>query len=251
VGDNLRVTPSEDDLRAWDSVADRYAELIGTPQDSFWRRLSPFLTRWMPPPGSRVLDLGCGHGWLADLLTRSELDVVGVDGSEVLIDQARQRRPDLQFEVHDLTAGLPASIHGTFDLVVSHMVLMDMPTISTLLRDTTKVLSPGGVMVSTFLHPSFFRQQPVYEPFRHRQVTGYLEHEQWWVDSFGGHRHYHRPLSWYVRQFATAGMTIVDLDEPETLPHHDRPRTEWSEDEAWFATVPTMLSLATVAKGSQ
>lgn len=203
----------------------------------------------MVPPGSRVLDLGCGHGWLAELLSRNGLDVVGVDGSGVLIEQARQRCPHLQFEVHDLTTGLPTTIGGPFDLVVSHMVLMDMPAISKLLHDVAAMMTPGAIMASTMLHPSFFHQQPLYEPLRHRQVTGYLEHEQWWVDSFGGHRHYHRPLSWYVRQFAGAGMAIVDLDEPASLPHHHRPRDQWSEDESWFASIPTMLSLATRVTG--
>ncbi|MBO0842863.1 MAG: hypothetical protein J2O46_06735, partial [Nocardioides sp.] len=66
---------------------------------------------------------------------------------------------------------------------------------------------------------AFFQQRPVYDQERHRRVTGYLAHEEWWVDSFGGHRPNRRPLAWYVQQLRDAGLVIVDLDEPPSLPH--------------------------------
>ena len=37
---------------------------------------------------------------------------------------------------------------------------------------------------------------------------------------------------------------VVDLDEPPSLPAHGRPEHEWTDDERWFATLPTMLSFA-------
>lgn len=38
----------------------------------------------------RVLDVGCGEGWLARELSRSGIPVLGVDGSETLIERARE-----------------------------------------------------------------------------------------------------------------------------------------------------------------
>lgn len=238
------MNDSSDDLRSWDAAAAHYASMVGTADDSFWRRFEPFLSRYAPSGKGRVLDAGCGHGWLADHLAVRGAEVVGVDGSAELVEQARRRRPDLRFETYDLTLGLPPGVKGPFDLVVAHMVLMDMPSISALLRDVAKALAPGGVLVTTMLHPSFFNQEPVAEPFRHRQVTGYLEHQEWWIESFGGHRHYHRALAWYVQQFRDAGLAIVDMDEPASLPTHRGFEADWSEHERWFANIPTMLSLA-------
>jgi SAM-dependent methyltransferase len=198
----------------------------------------------MPSGTPSVLDLGCGHGWLARLLANRGARVVGVDGSAELVAQARAQHPGLRFEVADLTVGLPSGLPGPFDLVVSHMVLMDLPVLDRMLADVATTLTEGGVLVATILHPSFFRQQPVYGEVRHRRVTGYLEHERWWIDSFGGHRHYHRPLAWYVQRLRDAGLAVVDMDEPQTLPHHCAPEDEWTDDERWFATIPTMLSFA-------
>lgn len=235
---------SAEDLAAWDRSAHAYASLLGGPEDSFRRRFEPFLARWLPASAPTVLDLGCGHGWLAGALAARGARVVGVDGSAELVARARADHPGLRFEVGDLTAGLPAALTGPFDVVVSHMVLMDLPVLDTVLADVASRLAPGGVLVASILHPAFFRQQPVLDGERHRRVTGYLAHEEWWIDTFGGHRHYHRPLAWYVQQLRDAGLVVVDLDEPPTLPAHDRPAAAWTDDERWFASIPTMLSLA-------
>lgn len=232
------------DLAAWDRSARTYAAAMGGPGDSFRRRFEPFLDRWLPAGTPDVLDLGCGHGWLTALLAERGARAVGVDGSAELVALARHAHPALAFEVADLTAGLPRTLPGPFDVVVSHMVLMDLPVLDRLLADVAARLTDDGVLVATILHPAFFRQQPVYDDVRHRRVTGYLEHEEWWIEGFGGHRHYHRPLAWYVQRLAAAGLVLLDLDEPPTLPTHTAGEDAWTDDERWFATIPTMLSFA-------
>lgn len=232
------------DIAAWDSAAERYAATVGRGDDSFSRRFEPLLARWTPERGSRVLDLGCGHGWLAGALVAKGLIVDAVDASNALIDRARRNHPEVNFGVRDLACGLGGDWRGPYKLVVSHMVLMDLPRIDRLLADVASRLDEDGVVAATILHPSFFHQQPVYEGERHRRVTGYLDHEEWWIETFGGHRHYHRPLSWYVQQLRRAGLAVIDLEEPPTLPHEPVPESEWTDDQRWFAKIPTMLFFA-------
>ncbi len=119
----------------------------------------------------------------------------------------------------------------------------DSPTSATI----SDALYPDGVFVFSILHPCFFDQAPVQDPDTgewHRHVRGYLEHEQRWITSFGGHTHYHRPLSWYVDRLAAYGLAVTGLHEPATLPAHRRPTTQWSAYERWFATIPTMIAVA-------
>jgi SAM-dependent methyltransferase len=172
--------------------------------------------------------------------------VIAVDGTAALAEIARSRYPDLDVRVHDLTVGLLADL-PVFDRVVAHMVLMDLPDLDPLLAGVAARLRPDAVFVLSILHPSFFGSEVVRDPAtgrHHRCVTAYLEHEQRWVDSFGGHVHYHRPLSWYVERLTAHGLVVTRLHEPATLPQHTRPTAQWTPHERWFATIPTMLATA-------
>jgi SAM-dependent methyltransferase len=239
---------SRDDLTRWDGVAAQYAATVGGEVDSFYRRFSPFLWDQLGDTnlaGKRVLDLGCGHGWLASILTDHGADVVGIDGSEALIKKARADYPGIEFEVHDLTEPLPKSI-GLVDAVIAHMVLMDVPDIDQIMASVADVVPPGGLFLFTILHPSFFNQPVVAKGDDQwvREVTGYLAECQWTVTSFGGHTHYHRPLARYVQSAAAHNLVVTGLDEPPSLPIEPLPESEWDQYQKWFSSIPTMLSIA-------
>ncbi|HEX6683849.1 MAG TPA: class I SAM-dependent methyltransferase [Candidatus Limnocylindrales bacterium] len=236
-----------DDIGLWDKAADRYAQQVDGANDSFYRRLSPFLWQTLGDvTGQRLLDLGCGHGWLAEQLRLAGATVTGIDGSVELLRHARTAYPHIGFIAHDLTTGLPRPAQ-TYDGVVAHMVLMDLPDLGSLIADVGACLTRDGVFVFSILHPSFFGQTPVEDATtgeRYRRVTGYLHHERRWITSFGGHHHYHRPLSWYVDLLARNDLVVTGLHEPPTLPAHLNPEAEWTGYERWFAGIPTMLAIS-------
>ena len=237
---------SDRDIQLWNLAADQYTDHVTGTEDSFYRRLHPFLWRTLGEvSGHRVLDLGCGHGWLAEQLRLAGGHVTGIDGSTALLQHARATYPTITFTAHDLTTGLPRPLQ-TYHAVVAHMVLMDLPHLQPLVADIRDSLTEDGVFVFSLLHPSFFAQSPIEDPTgeRYRKVTGYLHHEQRWITSFGGHHHYHRPLSWYIQLLTSNGLAVTGLHEPPTLPPHTKPDSEWTDYERWFATIPTMLAVA-------
>lgn len=238
---------SEDDLLRWDAATAAYVQQVTGTGDSFYRRLAPFLwDRIGDVRGLGLLDLGCGHGWLTDLFRQAGAQVTGVDGSAALLAEATDRYPGIAFVQHDLATGLPQP-SAQYDRIVSHMVLMDIPELDALMADIAAALKPGGVMVFTILHPAFFSREIVDGgpgDERYRKVTGYLDHETRWIESFGGHRHYHRPLSWYVDLICRNGMVVTGLHEPPTLPSTDIPVNEWTDYQRWFSTIPTMLAVS-------
>jgi SAM-dependent methyltransferase len=81
----------------------------------FLRRLLP---HWQSELGLRtVLDLGCGVGYFSAMLQELGFQVVGIDGREENIAQARERFPAIDFRVAD--AEDPALIAlGKFDFVL-------------------------------------------------------------------------------------------------------------------------------------
>jgi hypothetical protein len=143
--------------------------------------------------------------------------------------------------------GVPArrQYSGTRGMLVPPAT--ELPRIDRLLADVAAALVPTGMFLCSILHPCFFGQAPTHDPQTdtwYRRVTGYLAPEQRWVDSFGGHTHYHRPLSWYIQQITGHGLVVTALHEPPTLPERPKPPTDWDAYERWFSTIPTMLVLA-------
>jgi SAM-dependent methyltransferase len=88
----------------------------------------------------RVLDIGCGSGWLAQALRRQGHHVVGVD---LRHEDGVEQRTD-QFVRADLDHGLPAEVDSEFDVVIAADVLEHVRDSERLLRDAVTRLAPDG-----------------------------------------------------------------------------------------------------------
>ena len=85
----------------WDRVADDW-ELQGGDEGDSNRRLNSDPVLWKlagEVRGMRVLDVGCGTGYLSRQLNDSGAHVTGVDLSARMIDIARRKHPDITFHV--------------------------------------------------------------------------------------------------------------------------------------------------------
>ncbi len=85
--------------------------------DDGWltEREAAIVDEYFAEPG-RVLDVGCGTGRTTRPLADRGHDVVGIDVSERMVAQARERHPDLTFRVDDATD--LAFADGSFDYVL-------------------------------------------------------------------------------------------------------------------------------------
>lgn len=54
-----------------------------------------------PKKGEYILDLGCGTGDLSYKLHKLGVNVLGIDNSENMVEQAKKKYPNLKFEVQD------------------------------------------------------------------------------------------------------------------------------------------------------
>lgn len=112
-------------------------------------------------PPSRILDLGCSGGLLAERLRQRGHHVVGVDAEAV---PGVHERTDGFFEA-DLSAGLPEGVGGGYDVVIAGDVIEHLPRPLDLLHEARAALRPGGQLLLSV--PNFTHWYP-----RVRLLTG-------------------------------------------------------------------------------
>lgn len=203
------------------------------------------------PPGTRVLDVGCGNGYLARRLARAGALVVGVDASRELLERARAReaRERLGIVYHERDASRLSGLEAeSFDVAVANMSIIDIEDAAGCLGEVARVVRDHGRLVLSISHPCFdvdTRSTYLVEPEGasgrstiYRKVTGYRSpHSDRYGWDLPDGRHvltvgYHRPLSWYAHELRRAGWVVVDLEEPSPGPGFEsrRIRKEWIEE---------------------
>jgi len=208
-------------LAFWDAVARDWEIQVGEHGDVN-RQLNsdPVLWRFAGDvTGLRVLDAGCGTGYLSRKLAGRGAGVVGVDFSPNMIAIARAASPEIDFRV-DSCSQLATIEDDSVDLVVSNYVLMDTPDLDAAISAFARVLRRGGFAVLVFSHPCFPQGSAHASGERcdYRWEHSYFD-ERKRVDPPWGHFKsefiwFHRPLSQYFRAFMNAGFGIIEFDEP-------------------------------------
>jgi len=117
------------------SVKDEYE--LKPNEDSSHGRISTLLGS---RPPSKILDLGCSSGLLAERLRAMGHYVTGVDFNE--FEGVRDRTA--AFFKADLNQGIPADVGTGFDLVLAADVMEHLPRPGDLLEEIRRVLSPEG-----------------------------------------------------------------------------------------------------------
>jgi len=101
--------------------------------------------------GTRMLDDGCGTGILSVLAMLRGATVTAIDGSEAMLEVARQRLPSCEIRVADLEA-LPFE-SSSFDAVLAVNSLFFARDVEAAMREAARVLDAQGRLVATCWGP--------------------------------------------------------------------------------------------------
>ena len=136
----------------FDRVAPTYDLLnhfISLGQTTLWRVLALSWLHDVLPKNAKVLDVGCGTGWVTWYFRRQypsrDLDIEGMDCSTVMLDEARRVVPGAEFTHGDVCALKHAD--GAFDAVTTVYTLRNFPDLRRGVEEMYRVTKPGGSVV--------------------------------------------------------------------------------------------------------
>jgi SAM-dependent methyltransferase len=164
--------------------------------------------------GKRVLDAGCGQGYLCRLLAKKGAQVTGLEPSDAFYACACQREQSEPLGIRCLQADLSAwePVPDTFDAVIANIVLMDIPDYLPALHACVVALKRGGQLIVSLLHPCFE------EPGAAWKTKGYVEVRDYVRERAVPQRYgyfIHRPLSAYLNSMIEVGCSIQCIIEPQ------------------------------------
>ena len=157
---------------------------------------------------AKVLDIGCGEGWLVRELVSRNINCLGIDVVPGFIEYASEkigRYKALSYE--QLSA---EEIGEQFDVVVCNFSLFGEHSVNHLFQQVPKLLNFEGSFIVQTLQPGASTESESYS-------------EGWREGSWAGfNENFTNPAPWYFRAieswkalFIDAGLSKLEITEPE------------------------------------
>lgn len=199
-------------LEAFETLAERYASLVDSkPENAYYER--PAMLSLLPDVnGKRILDAGCGPGSYSEWLVERDAEVTAVDVSPKMV-QLAECRLGKRVKAHQADLGRPLDFleNGTFDIVISPLVLDYIEDWESVFAEFSRQLRDSGLLVFSMEHPSLKFTESLNKDYF---ATELIETE--WR-GFGipvQVPSYRRSLGSMVSALAAAGFVIERMVEP-------------------------------------
>jgi len=102
----------------------------------------------------RLLDLGCGTGFIINIAKKYVKEIDGVDVTEAMLTRV-DRSGDVVLRLHIADSGSFSVTEGSYDVVTAYSFLHHLYDIEPTLRNAAKALRPGGKFYAD-LEPNFY-----------------------------------------------------------------------------------------------
>ncbi|CAM4022189.1 Methyltransferase type 12 [Pseudomonas reidholzensis] len=197
-------------LHSWQHNAEAWIEAVRTGAIESRRQVTDqaILLAILGRQPDRVLDLGCGEGWLLRALEDRGIEATGVDGDATLVEAARAAGSrQVQLASYAQLAAAQVNIGKGYDLICANFALLHQDIIP-LLGALHGLLAPGGALLLQTLHPWSTADGDYQDGWREETFAGFAG--QW------------QPMPWYFRTLSSwltaldmAGFRLTSLQEPQ------------------------------------
>ena len=147
-GETPRTQPAALVAELFDGLAERFEKhLIGRLQYRVPHRVADIVLGRHPQRRLDLLDLGCGTGLLGMCLGRLDGNLVGVDLSARMLDQAAPLGLYSELRQTDALAELRDTPAGRYDCIAACDVFIYIGDLSDLIPAAFRALRPGGALI--------------------------------------------------------------------------------------------------------
>lgn len=214
------MDPREQEIiRSWYSNAAPWSRAIRTASIASRKLVTnqAIVDAVLSTAASRVLDLGCGEGWLARALAERGIRATGVDVVPELIAQAVSQAASMDLASHAVflvqdysSIASRAWPGGRFDAAVCNFSLLGADSVETLIAALPFYLESAGRLIIQTLHPA--------------AACGDLPYEDGWREGswLGFSSDFRDPAPWYFRTVESwqamlqrCGFEILECREPK------------------------------------
>ena len=203
---------SQDILQSWEANADNWIRTIdaGEIESRVIATNSAIMNCIIHYRPDRILDIGCGEGWLTRALRQKGIDAYGTDGVETLVKNAIQK--DGPFYFHYTYTQIIQGTHDLpcpFDAITINFALLDKDDTDSIIQYLPNLLSETGLVFIQTLHPLSIATSGDY-------VSGWKEGSwQGMKQKFVlPYRWYFRTIQEWVNLFNKTGFNLLTLQEP-------------------------------------
>lgn len=197
-------------LRSWNSNAAAWTAAVRQGEIAS-RRLTTdqaIVTAILDHSPHRVLDIGCGEGWLARELARHSIEVIGIDATAALIEAARQAG-GADFRLLDYAQLASGALGLQVDMAVANFSLLGHESVEKLFSTLPALLHENGLFIVQTLHPLRVSAEAAYrDGWRNGSWQGFssvfTDPSDW----------YFRTVQSWIQLFICNGFRLIELREP-------------------------------------
>lgn len=196
-------------LQSWNQNAEAWTQVVRASMIESRRLVTDraILDAVLAHQPRRVLDLGCGEGWLVRALAAEGIHAIGVDAVPSLIAQAQEAGGVFQLATYeDIIAGRLAI---KADILVCNFALLGKESVEHLLAFLPSLLEQDGRLIVQTVHPLIAcGEQPYADGWRQETWMGFgttFPSPAPW---------YFRTLGSWIALFAESGWRLCEMREP-------------------------------------